>query len=294
MYGKRILKKDDSGDDVQELQIRLSGFSGTVPDGEFGPGTESQVLQFQRIMNIEPSGIVDEQTFQAIDFLSYKYPIDFNKLKCPCGVCKGFGQGLYKGEYLPDKPKIEQYYLYEYPGIHRVILWSFRALMLYMPNKKFFITSGYRCSVRNDQMKRTSTNHKGKAIDVDIELSPNEDKQNDLLNCNQARSTAEIYSKAQIGWSSANLKSLEPKDIAPTWIHYDVRSYEPKYLEDRFFCRNSQELDGIKFTKLDRDSNPVISIPETIVDKEESPKILDLIISLIKLILKFLGFNKNV
>ncbi len=47
-YGQRILKRGLTGPDVEELQIRLAGFRGTIPDGEFGPGTELQVFQFKR------------------------------------------------------------------------------------------------------------------------------------------------------------------------------------------------------------------------------------------------------
>ena len=42
----------------------------------------------------------------------------------------------------------------------------------------------------------------------------------------------------------ANRKALEPSHIAPTWVHYDVRCYEPRYLQDRMFCRTRKQLDG--------------------------------------------------
>ena len=47
-YGDSILKKGGKGDDVVELQMHLAGFRGTVPDGDFGPGTELQVVKFQK------------------------------------------------------------------------------------------------------------------------------------------------------------------------------------------------------------------------------------------------------
>ena len=40
--GARELQKGTKGLDVRELQIRLAGFRGTMPDGDFGPGTELQ------------------------------------------------------------------------------------------------------------------------------------------------------------------------------------------------------------------------------------------------------------
>ena len=45
-YGESVLKKGSEGDDVVELRMRLADFRGTVPDGDFGPGTELQVVKF--------------------------------------------------------------------------------------------------------------------------------------------------------------------------------------------------------------------------------------------------------
>ncbi len=50
-------------------------------------------------------------------------------------------------------------------------------------------------------------------------------------------------SAAQIGWAARNRKSLEPSNIAPTWVHYDVRCYDRKYLADKYFCQSLSELD---------------------------------------------------
>jgi hypothetical protein len=50
------------------------------------------------------------------------------------------------------------------------------------------------------------------------------------------------FGNFQIGWSNSNQKSLEPENIAPTWIHMDIRNYESKYLLDRFFVKSNDEL----------------------------------------------------
>jgi hypothetical protein len=86
----------------------------------------------------------------------------------------------------------------------------------------FIITSGYRCGVNNEQKGRTSTNHHGKAIGLDVALMPGEDKRDDMNRCEMIRGLLVERSSAQIGWSAKNLKSLEPANIAPTWVHYDV------------------------------------------------------------------------
>lgn len=233
-----------SGPDIEELQIRLAGFHGAIPDASFGPGTELQVHHFQAdFMKIEPTGVVDRATFQAMDRFAESYPIDFGVLECKCGSCQGFGQGLYRGQYQGGKPQVEAYYLYEYPGIHRAILFAVRSLWFYHPQWKFVITSGYRCSVDNLKHSRTSTNHKGKALDTD-HLQPAVHKEEDMVRCNEIRGKMVEVGGFQIGWSAANRKSFEPSDIAPTWIHLDVRQFERKYLEDRFFCKTSAALDN--------------------------------------------------
>jgi Putative peptidoglycan binding domain len=251
-YGERVLQRGMKGDDVAELQLRLAGFRGTVPDGDFGPGTDLQVTTFQRdYMKIEtPTGLVDRATFEKIDEFADKFPIDFDKLKCRCGTCSGFGQGKFKGLYISGKPKVEAFHRYEYPGIHRMILWAARAIFFYMPQHKFQFNSSYRCSVDNLQHGRSSTNHHGKAIDVDVPLKAGETKQDDMSRCDTIRGRLVETANAQIGWLGTNRKSLEPRDIAPTWVHYDVRQYERKYLDDKFFCTNQTALDNRKPIKI--------------------------------------------
>jgi hypothetical protein len=244
-YGQRVIRRSDSGDDVQELQLRLAGFRGTVPDGDFGPGTELQVVSFQRdFMKMpQPTGVADRSTLEAIEGFGAQYPIDFQALRCTCRQCGGFGRGRFKGKYRPGTPKAEAYHQYEYPGIHRMLLWAVRALFFYAPKDQFVITSGYRCPVHNQKFGRTSTNHHGKAIDVDVVLRPGEDKRDDMRRCDGLRGLIVEKSTAQIGWGANNRKALEPSNIAPTWVHYDVRCYDSRYLEDRFFCQDLVGLD---------------------------------------------------
>ena len=233
------------GEDVVELQLRLAGFRGTVPDGDFGPGTELQVRCFQRefMGDADPDGIVGNKTLAAIDRLAADYPIDFAPLRCPCKVCNGFGQGRYRGEYRAGKPEIEAYHLYEYPGIHRMVLWTVRALFFHEPDLGFVPTSGYRCAERNRQTGRRSTNHHGKAVDIDVPLRPGEDKRDDMRRCDRLRGVLVETAHAQIGWGARNRKSLEPSTIAPTWLHLDVRCYDARYLRDEFFCQDLATLD---------------------------------------------------
>jgi hypothetical protein len=244
-YGQRELRHGDQGPDVVELQTRLAGFRGTLPDGDFGGGTLRQVLSFQRdwMRMPQPTGVVDRATFEAIDAFADAFPIDFAALRCPCGQCGGFGQGRFRGQYRPGKPQVEAFHLYESPGMHRMLLWAVRGAFFHVPEHRFVITSGYRCAVDNANRGRTSTNHHGKAIDIDVVLAPGEDKETDMARCDAVRGRLVETADAQIGWLARNRKALEPANIAPTWIHYDVRCYEPKYLGDEAFCTDAASLD---------------------------------------------------
>jgi hypothetical protein len=245
IYASRILRRDTKGPDVQELQMRLAAFRGTVPDGDFGPGTELQVRKFQEhfMQMPQPSGVVDGDTFRAIDSFADRFPIDFRGLLCPCGVCRGFGQGRFKGRYNKSGSRLEAHHMYEYPGIHRMLLWAVRGLFFYMPDLRFIFSSGYRCGVRNEQTGRSSTNHCGKAVDLDTPLAPGEDRRDDMERCERIRGVLVEMSTAQIGWNAFNRKALEPSHIAPTWVHYDVRQYDPaRYLKDEFFCTSFEQL----------------------------------------------------
>lgn len=250
IFGSEILSKGAPSWAVEELQLRLAGFRGTLWDGIYGPGTELQVITFQKdYMNMEnPSGICDQKTFQALDRFAKEFPIDFQSLLCPCqqGECQGFGQAQFCHQYLPGQECSERFHMQEYPGIHKAILHAYRAAQFYTKMAKFCkpnITSGYRCWNFNKQKKRNTTNHLGKALDIDFPLQPGEDKRDDFLRCNAVRAVLVEKCNFQIGWSAKNIKALEPSDIAPTWVHMDVRCYDSKYLEERFFVKTLEALD---------------------------------------------------
>jgi len=240
------LKKGMAGDKVQHLQMVLAGFRGTVPDGIFGPGTELQVVAFQRdfMHIIQPDGIAGPKTITSLHDFAGRYPLSWDNLRCPCGVCDGFGNNHGWGEYRDKYPKVEKYYQYEYPGIHIMVLWAVKAATHYFKASRFgalSISSGYRCSTRNRQTKRKTTNHFGKAIDSNLSLVDRTTKGKERKALyEEARGLLVEKSNAQIGWLAKGRKSLEPGSIAPTWIHYDVRSY--MYMADRLFVTSEKDL----------------------------------------------------
>ena len=69
--------------------------------------------------------------------------------------------------------------------------------------------------------------------------------------CNDARELLVEKSNCQIRWNKRNHKALEPghpgvgrEFTADTWVHLDVRQYDDKYLENRFFVSSAGELDN--------------------------------------------------
>ena len=137
--------------------------------------------------------------------------------------------------------------MFEYPGIHKAILQSYRAAQFYAQDPDFgppFLTSGYRCHVNNKNKGRKSTNHMGKALDCDFSLQEGEDKRDDANRFDKFRGLLGEKSNFQIGWNGGNKKSLEPSNIAPTWVHMDVRSFSKKFLQEKYFVTTEQELDS--------------------------------------------------
>ncbi len=76
-YPGRPLRLGDSGNDVQQIQIRLNRISTNYPgipkinpaDGNFGVDTEEAVKAFQRIFRLTQDGIVGNATWYRITYL---------------------------------------------------------------------------------------------------------------------------------------------------------------------------------------------------------------------------------
>ncbi len=272
MASGKTIKKGDKGTIVEEINIRLAGFGGGVPSDTFDDKTEAKVKQFQKdYMKMgTPTGEVDEDTAKKIDEFGKKYTVSlelFDGLKCRCQPqCGGFGKGRFKNEYFEKpgkdgkpKPHDESTHKYEYPGMHRFLLWAVRGLNYHLEKettisaKLDFFSSGYRCNDHPLTINRKTVNHMGKAADIHFKIkaettwvTPKTDAENNAL-CEKIR---KICLKpdglnAQMEWGKANRISLESTaDGAKTWIHADVRNFEKKYLDDKFFCKSIQDLDG--------------------------------------------------
>jgi GH24 family phage-related lysozyme (muramidase) len=261
--GKYCIKKGDENELIREVNIRLAGFGGNVPTDEFTDRTEKMIKQFQRdYMKVPETGKICGNVLKAIDEFQSQFSVDFNELKCKCGKCSGFGNELYVTDKQNSKID-EAYRKYEYPGVHRSLLWGYRALYFYLSNAQKGLTysikcinSGYRCWEDNKQNKRSSTNHMGKAIDIHFNKSG---KRTQILEDMEEIREKVIIPKmgAQLRWGKHNKFSLEPtrknyekEFIATTWIHFDVRKFQLNYLENRYFVKSLDKLNGKSIVQL--------------------------------------------
>jgi len=227
---------------------------------------------------------------EKIDEFSKQYDISqtvWNALKCSCkdkgkiltaecngkkelNNCKGWGSGYGKGEYR-DNSKAEAKHNYEYPGIHRSLLFALKALLFYLKDTESeysfaLIPSGYRCHFD----KRKTTNHQGKAIDIQF------NKGKWAIRGPEKKNIAELEAirkkffdkclNAKTNWTPSNHFGLEPigllyytdkkgeTQIDPnysySWIHLDVREFNQDYLRDDLFCKDSATLNGVPMTEI--------------------------------------------
>jgi len=283
-----IKKGSPKSELIREINIRLSGFGGNVPTDEFTDRTEKMVKQFQKdYMKVPETGRVCGNTLLAIDDFSTKFDVTsafWGMLKCDCtgrgtkkvsklrGIsemnnCAGFGDGTGKGTYRGDTTR-EAMHKYEYPGIHRSLLFGFKALQFYISKQTTYsiglISSGYRCRF----MQRVTTNHQGKAIDIQFNKGTwliRGQVYKNIQALTDIRDNIVIKNlNAKSSWTSPNNYGLEPiglnKDNTKidgnhtySWIHMDVREFESAYLEDKYFCKNQSQLNGNSIVQIAKD-----------------------------------------
>lgn len=149
------------------------------------------------------------------------------------------------------------YRKYEYPGIHRTLIWVEKAIKFHLANHEKsknlrvgLIFSGYRCNENNRINGRKSTNHMGKALDLHIYGLSN--KANTEKNADVVRDLLVNYTNAEYRWKKSNVIALEPSSrnkigkefIATTWVHLDVRTFQLQYLQDKYFVKDNNSANG--------------------------------------------------
>ncbi|WP_339887634.1 PAAR-like protein [uncultured Flavobacterium sp.] len=250
---KYCIKKGDKGELIREVNIRLAGFGGNVPTDEFTDRTEKMIKQFQRdYMKVTETGKICGNVLKSIDEFCNKWSEKILDYKCLCHAsdskvkiadrCSGYGKGKAN----------------EHPGMHRTLLWGTSALRFYMSQQKVYkivrISAGYRCWAHNNSIPRTSTNHMGKAVDINFAkdgIVITGKNQTNIPKLQKIRDN--FYSKNLAvveGWSMPNKTNkfrLEPigtgKDQSYSWIHMDVTKFDD-YLLDKFFIKDQSQIIG--------------------------------------------------
>jgi len=284
-----IKKGSPNSELIREINIRLAGFGGNVPTDEFTDRTEKMIKQFQRdYMKVPETGKVCGNVLKAIDEFSQKFDVSedvWKQIDCSCSTkgqevksklrgikeknnCNGWGDHSGKGTYKTGSE--EKNHKYEYPGIHRSLLFGFKAMLFYLSKQDTYkfreISSGYRCRFKNYM----TTNHQGKALDIQFNKGSWKIAGAERRNLVELRKIRDDifhkYLNAKTSWIDGdNNFCLEPIDLiykddgsidknyTYSWIHFDVREFDPKYLDDKYFCKNSQALNGIGIVQLAKD-----------------------------------------
>ncbi|QYF95423.1 LysM peptidoglycan-binding domain-containing protein [Massilia sp. PAMC28688] len=265
---QHCLKVGDKGPLVEEVNIRLLGFGGTIEAPEewdtFTSATEKAVRQFQRdFMGVAETGRVCGAVLASLDVLRDKYTFPWDPLKCPCGTCGGFGQGRMssQGFAIPKlNGAIKQGV--EYPGFHRGLFYAMKAALFYTHKtdatyKYAFsaITSGYRCWKRNMQKNRPSTNHMGNAVDMVFNKGAGTGVVRDgALETMRKRIFIDRMG-AQLRWPDPNKISLEDTgDGADSWVHMDVREFNARYKKSHHFAKHPDLAKGKTIVEIARDA----------------------------------------
>jgi lysozyme family protein len=277
---KYCIKKGDKNEVIREINIRLAGFGGNVPTDEFTDRTEKMIKQFQRdYMKVPETGKVCGNVLRAIDEFSTNFDLSatvWNQLSCSC-TTKGKEvtsklRGIKElnkcdkfGDKTGDNTEPEKSNRYEYPGIHRSLLFGLKVVKFYLSKQATYsfgkISSGYRCRFKNFR----TTNHQGKAIDIQFDKGTWQIRGQLYKNIAELKKIREDifykYLNAKTSWTEKNNFSLEPIGLNTdnslvdsnhtySWIHMDVREFDKKYLDDKYFAKNSSSLNGKSIMQL--------------------------------------------
>lgn len=157
----RTLSSGATGDDVRQLQIRVSGYPayGAVLalDGSYGPATKAAVTRFQQAYGLTADGIAGPATYSKIYALQDDdcTPIHFDWSEVD-DVCFGGWPAPISGTIAQVKANLLQ------------AMWRAEAIRHRLGDVPLRVTSAYRSKSCNDRVGgATNSNHLyGRAMDV--------------------------------------------------------------------------------------------------------------------------------
>ena len=144
----RTLSQGASGEDVRQLQIRVSGYPGygsvLALDGAFGPGTRSAVIRFQQAYGLSADGVAGPATFSKIYELQDDdcTPVHFTYSEL--NRCNSDWSG---GMVSATQAKFNA----------RVTMWKLEALRHALGDRALVVNSGFRSVACNNAAGGSST-----------------------------------------------------------------------------------------------------------------------------------------
>lgn len=137
----RVLSEGASGEDVRQLQIRVSGYPGhgavLALDGVFGAGTKAAVTRFQQAYGLSADGVAGEQTFATLYELQDDDCTPVNFTFAELNRCNGDWSG---GNVPADQAMANAL----------VSMWKLQALRHAMGDQPITVNGGFRSVACND------------------------------------------------------------------------------------------------------------------------------------------------
>ncbi|MFG3421478.1 D-Ala-D-Ala carboxypeptidase family metallohydrolase [Micromonospora sp. NPDC049460] len=159
----RTLSQGMSGEDVRQLQIRVSGYPGydavLALDGVYGPGTRSAVIRFQQAYGLGADGVAGPQTFNQIYALQDDdcTPVSFSYAEW--NRCNSDWSG---GAVSASTARFNA----------RVSMWKLQAMRRALGNVPLYISSGFRSYACNSAVGGASNSRHLYGDGVDLVGSP--------------------------------------------------------------------------------------------------------------------------
>lgn len=155
----RTLSSGMTGEDVRQLQIRVSGYPGygavLALDGDYGPATKSAVTRFQQAYGLAADGIAGSQTFNKIYALQDNdcTPIHFTYAEL--NKCNSTWSG---GAVSAATAKFNAL----------VNMWKLEAMRHALGDVQLIVTSGFRSYACNSAVGGSSASRHlyGDAVDL--------------------------------------------------------------------------------------------------------------------------------
>jgi zinc D-Ala-D-Ala carboxypeptidase len=157
----RQLSEGTSGDDVKQLQIRISGYPGfggvLAVDGQFGAGTKAAVVRFQQAYGLSDDGVAGPNTFAKIYALQDDDCTPVNFSYAELNDCNSTWSG---GNVSAATAKANAL----------LSMWKLQAMRHAMGDQPIRVTSGFRSVACNNAAGGASSSRHlyGDAVDLGV------------------------------------------------------------------------------------------------------------------------------